>query len=166
MTHGRLRRTGRPGAPRPAPATGPRPGPRGRPRRRAPDQPTRGEQAPAAALGRRIGDRRRPRTRAPLPHGHGRTRPRAGTARRADRSGAADHRTDAGWPRPRGPAYRTGAACHPTHPPGGNRMTTTPTTPAATGRKAVHDGQTYVAFERTFRAPIEDVWAAVTDSDR
>jgi uncharacterized protein YndB with AHSA1/START domain len=45
-------------------------------------------------------------------------------------------------------------------------MTTTPTTPAATGRKAVRNGQTYVAFERTFRAPIEDVWAAVTESDR
>jgi uncharacterized protein YndB with AHSA1/START domain len=45
-------------------------------------------------------------------------------------------------------------------------MTTTPTTPAATGRKAVHDDQAYVAFERTFRAPIEDVWAAVTESDR
>ena len=45
-------------------------------------------------------------------------------------------------------------------------MTPTPTTPAATGRKAVHDGQAYVAFERTFRAPIQDVWAAVTESDR
>jgi uncharacterized protein YndB with AHSA1/START domain len=45
-------------------------------------------------------------------------------------------------------------------------MTTTPTTPAATGRKHVHEGQPYVAFERTFSAPIDDVWAAVTESDR
>jgi uncharacterized protein YndB with AHSA1/START domain len=45
-------------------------------------------------------------------------------------------------------------------------MTTTPTTPTATGRKVVHDSGTYVAFERTFKAPIDDVWAAVTESDR
>lgn len=45
-------------------------------------------------------------------------------------------------------------------------MTTTPTSPTATGRKEQHDGRTYVAFTRTFRAPIDDVWAAVTESDR
>lgn len=45
-------------------------------------------------------------------------------------------------------------------------MTTTPTTPAATGRKEVREGVVFVVFERTFRAPIEDVWAAVTESDR
>jgi len=45
-------------------------------------------------------------------------------------------------------------------------MTTTPITPAATGHKREREGQTYVAFERTFHAPIDDVWAAVTESDR
>lgn len=45
-------------------------------------------------------------------------------------------------------------------------MTTTPTTPAATGRKEVHAGLEYVVFTRTFRAPIEDVWAAVTEPER
>lgn len=34
------------------------------------------------------------------------------------------------------------------------------------GTKQVHDGETYVEFTRKFRAPIEDVWAAVTDPDR
>ncbi|MCK0112429.1 SRPBCC family protein [Ornithinimicrobium sp. F0845] len=45
-------------------------------------------------------------------------------------------------------------------------MTTTPTTPSPTGTRADHDGRTFVEFTRTFRAPIEDVWAAVTESDR
>lgn len=45
-------------------------------------------------------------------------------------------------------------------------MTTTPITPAATGHKRERESQTYVAFERTFRASIDDVWAAVTESDR
>ena len=45
-------------------------------------------------------------------------------------------------------------------------MTTTPTTPVATGHKEAHQGRDYVAFTRTFRAPIADVWAAVTESDR
>lgn len=45
-------------------------------------------------------------------------------------------------------------------------MTTSHITPAATGHKEVHDGTAYVAFTRTFRAPIDDVWAAVTESDR
>jgi uncharacterized protein YndB with AHSA1/START domain len=45
-------------------------------------------------------------------------------------------------------------------------MTTTPTTPAATGHKEAHEGRDYVVFTRTFRAPIEDVWAAVTESER
>lgn len=44
-------------------------------------------------------------------------------------------------------------------------MTST-TTPTATGRKEVRDGQPYVVFTRTFRAPIDDVWAAVTESER
>lgn len=42
-------------------------------------------------------------------------------------------------------------------------MTTTAT---PTGRRRDVDGDTYVSFERTFRAPIDDVWAAVTESDR
>ncbi len=43
-------------------------------------------------------------------------------------------------------------------------MTTTPT--QATGHKEMRAGLPHVAFTRTFRAPIEDVWAAVTESDR
>ncbi|TRY17117.1 SRPBCC family protein [Tessaracoccus rhinocerotis] len=34
------------------------------------------------------------------------------------------------------------------------------------GTKQVHDGQDFVEFTRTFRAPAEDVWAAVTDPGR
>ncbi len=45
-------------------------------------------------------------------------------------------------------------------------MTTTDTSPAATGRRELRDGAPYVVFTRTFRAPIDDVWAAVTESDR
>ena len=44
-------------------------------------------------------------------------------------------------------------------------MSTTPT-PVPTGRREDRDGTTYVVFKRTFRAPIADVWAAVTESDR
>ena len=44
-------------------------------------------------------------------------------------------------------------------------MSTTPP-PVPTGRREDRDGTTYVVFERTFRAPIADVWAAVTESDR
>lgn len=40
----------------------------------------------------------------------------------------------------------------------------TGTTP--TGRKEQRAGSTYVVLTRTFRAPIEDVWAAVTEPDR
>lgn len=36
----------------------------------------------------------------------------------------------------------------------------------ATGTRAEHEGRTFVEFIRTFRAPIEDVWAAVTESER
>lgn len=45
-------------------------------------------------------------------------------------------------------------------------MTGISTTPTATGHKETHEGRDYVVFTRTFRAPIEDVWAAVTESDR
>ena len=41
-----------------------------------------------------------------------------------------------------------------------------PTTARATGRREDRDGTAYVVFERTFAAPIADVWAAVTESDR
>ncbi|USQ79258.1 SRPBCC family protein [Ornithinimicrobium faecis] len=34
------------------------------------------------------------------------------------------------------------------------------------GTRALHDDQPFIAFTRTFRAPIEHVWAAVTESDR
>jgi uncharacterized protein YndB with AHSA1/START domain len=45
-------------------------------------------------------------------------------------------------------------------------MTSTGTTPTATGRKEVRDDGTYVVLTRTFHAPVEHVWAAVTESDR
>jgi uncharacterized protein YndB with AHSA1/START domain len=40
-------------------------------------------------------------------------------------------------------------------------MTSTPT-----GRRETRDGTSYVVFTRTFAAPIEDVWAAVTEPER
>lgn len=51
---------------------------------------------------------------------------------------------------------------NPTGPTG----PTNPAMPAATGRRFVDGDDTYIQFVRTFRAPIEDVWAAVTESDR
>lgn len=42
-------------------------------------------------------------------------------------------------------------------------MTTTPT---PTGRREERDGHTYVVLTRTFRAPVADVWAAVTEPER
>ena len=38
--------------------------------------------------------------------------------------------------------------------------------PQPTRRRENHHGRDSVVFERTFRAPAESVWAAVTDSDR
>jgi uncharacterized protein YndB with AHSA1/START domain len=40
------------------------------------------------------------------------------------------------------------------------------TTPSPTGRRQERDGTSYVVLTRTFRAPIEDVWAAVTEPGR
>ena len=37
---------------------------------------------------------------------------------------------------------------------------------APTGRREERDGTSYVAYTRTFAAPIEDVWAAVTEPER
>ena len=45
-------------------------------------------------------------------------------------------------------------------------MTSTSSTPRATGRREDRDGTAYLVFERTFRAPVEDVWAAVTAPER
>ena len=45
-------------------------------------------------------------------------------------------------------------------------MTATDTSPRPTGRREDRDGTAFVVFERTFAAPIADVWAAVTESDR
>lgn len=45
-------------------------------------------------------------------------------------------------------------------------MTTTPNTARATGRSEVRDETAHVVFERTFKAPMADLWAAVTESDR
>lgn len=39
-------------------------------------------------------------------------------------------------------------------------------TPSPTGRRETRDGHDSVVFDRTFRAPVESVWAAVTESDR
>ena len=39
-------------------------------------------------------------------------------------------------------------------------------TPSATGRRETRDGHDSVVFDRVFHAPIESVWAAVTESDR
>lgn len=39
-------------------------------------------------------------------------------------------------------------------------------TPAATGRREARDGSDFVVYTRTFRAPIDDVWAAVTEPSR
>lgn len=39
-------------------------------------------------------------------------------------------------------------------------------TPAATGRRETRDGTDHIVFTRTFRAAIDDVWAAVTESER
>jgi uncharacterized protein YndB with AHSA1/START domain len=38
--------------------------------------------------------------------------------------------------------------------------------PEATGRQETRDGMPYVVMERTFRAPIDSVWAAVTEPER
>ena len=38
--------------------------------------------------------------------------------------------------------------------------------PSATGRRENRDGHDSVVIDRTFRAPIASVWAAVTESDR
>ena len=39
-------------------------------------------------------------------------------------------------------------------------------TPSPTGRRETRDGYDSVVIDRTFRAPIESVWAAITESDR
>lgn len=39
-------------------------------------------------------------------------------------------------------------------------------TPTATGRRERRGDATYLVLEREFRAPAEDVWAALTDPDR
>ena len=38
--------------------------------------------------------------------------------------------------------------------------------PSMTGRREERAGATYLVLERTFRAPVEDVWAAVTEPER
>jgi uncharacterized protein YndB with AHSA1/START domain len=39
-------------------------------------------------------------------------------------------------------------------------------TPSATGRRETRNGHDSVVIDRTFQAPIESVWAAITESDR
>lgn len=38
--------------------------------------------------------------------------------------------------------------------------------PTPTGRRRDHGGETYCEWQRTFHAPIDDVWAAVTEPER
>lgn len=45
-------------------------------------------------------------------------------------------------------------------------MTTSDATPKPTGRRGDRDGTTFIVFQRTFDAPIADVWAAVTEPER
>ncbi|WP_153395863.1 SRPBCC domain-containing protein [Ornithinicoccus halotolerans] len=45
-------------------------------------------------------------------------------------------------------------------------MSSTPTTPTATGRHERREGRDWIVFTRTFRAPVQDVWAAVTEPER
>ena len=45
-------------------------------------------------------------------------------------------------------------------------MTDDQPTRTPTGRRAERDGAQLVVLERTFRAPIDDVWAAVTEPER
>ena len=40
------------------------------------------------------------------------------------------------------------------------------TTPTATGHQELRHGTPFLVMTREFRAPIEDVWAAITESDR
>ena len=150
---GRLRRTGRPGASRPAAAARPRPGAGGRPRRRPPDQPARDQPAPAAALRGRAGGRRRPRSGAPLPRCERRaSRPcrrcwTGSPTRAPDRRAALDgldlevRRTGRERDAARTPPTRRRPDDHHAHHP------------AATGGTTTATGRTYVVFERTFRAP-------------
>ena len=44
--------------------------------------------------------------------------------------------------------------------------TTTPTGPQPVGRREERGGSAAVVIERTFQAPVEDVWAAVTEPER
>lgn len=44
-------------------------------------------------------------------------------------------------------------------------MTALPT-PGATGRRELRDGTAYLVLERTFHAPVDDVWASVTEPAR
>ena len=43
---------------------------------------------------------------------------------------------------------------------------TTPTGPEPVGRREERDGSPFLVIERTFRAPVGDVWAAVTEAER
>ncbi len=45
-------------------------------------------------------------------------------------------------------------------------MTTSTSTPVPTGRREDREGRSYVVLTRSFRAPVADVWAAVTEPER
>src|SRR3954470_20789062 len=129
-----------------------------RPGCRPADQPAGGQQAPAPAAGRGRRDRDRPRPRALLragPYGAG---PRGVLRNPADH--ARDCRPGPGRAGDRGPPDHARAAYH-THETRGDRMTTAPT-----GRIEHRDGRHVLVQTREFRAPIEDVWAAVTERER
>ena len=131
---------------------------------RPPDLAAGGEQAPAGAHRGRPG--RPPRTHgrerhyalrrdglAPVPaYVDSRLAPPArSTAQRARR------------PRHRGPPHRRATAVRPTTPTRSRRPHDASSRPAGSRPR---DGVRRLVIDREFRAPIEDVWAAVTESDR
>src|SRR5262249_34583708 len=135
--------------------------PRGGDRRPVHDQPTRRQPAPAGAPGKRTGPRHthRPPTRL---------RARRVTVPRPDRLAQPVHpgRRLGASPRRTGdrglsPPSRAAPARHDGSTTGEHRMTNPPT-----GRLVPTVDGNELVVSRTFRAPIEDVWASVTEPDR
>src|SRR5690349_1804990 len=161
MTHGPVRRARRPGASRPPAPPRPEPRTRGGPRGTAPHQPSGGQQAPPRARRRRPGPRRDARARTALRAAVRRVgagpRPAARPAREAPVRRVGARRTG-----PRGPPHRPRPSRrHLVRPDGGDSMT-----PEPTGRRDTRAGHDSVVLDRTFEAPIESVWAAITESGR
>src|SRR3990170_2940458 len=160
MGHGSVRRPRGPGPGRAAPPAGRRTGPGGRPGLRAPDQPPGDQPAPPGARRGRSGRRRRPGTGAPLPARTGGSGARGGPRRRPGRVATAVLRARPRRARPRGPADRPRPQHTTRH--GGDRMST----PTPTGRREERSGRQFLVMERRFEAPIDAVWAAITEPER